>query len=481
MTASLTDALPSAQPGPPPAGRDEGTSEGAPAAPAFTMRDVFRDRDTFWRFAAILGLQMGQVFPAAFFGLILTAIYREKGLSLDMFWVFTLPAVPNWLRPLWAPVVDRIGSDRFGRRKSWILPCTTLGALAYLAVGFFEPELAHLWFIIGLLTLKSVVMATQDIAVDAYTVEHLSDRERAAGAGVLDIARNVASFSAMAGIVTIYGIYGWRTATVVASLLLVLFSLPALLRRETPRAGSSSAVGAPRPSLLAMLKRPDSHLVLPVVMVVGFVGALISSLYVAYLVDMGFSTKEIGPLILAPASLLGTLIGATVTVWVLSRIGYRRTILLAAFLMVPTVGPIVWMGSLSPPSMLIVFLVTLNAIVLPTFLQVAIAASRMKWVLKSQAGTDFSVQVVAVSIAANAALAIGGVLAEALGWFWYFILSGVLVVAGCFVFYIAFARIEALVEARDRAIDEGDRRAEAERAAPEAAQPPLRSSDSPAV
>jgi MFS family permease len=156
------------------------------------MRDVFRDRDTFWRFAAILGLQMGQVFPAAFFGLILTAIYREKGLSLDMFWVFTLPAVPNWLRPLWAPVVDRIGSDRFGRRKSWILPCTTLGALAYLAVGFFEPELAHLWFIIGLLTLKSVVMATQDIAVDAYTVEHLSDRERAAGAGVLDIARNVA-------------------------------------------------------------------------------------------------------------------------------------------------------------------------------------------------------------------------------------------------------------------------------------------------
>ena len=455
MTASLTDALPTAKADP-------------PALPAFTMRDVFRDRDTFWRFASILGLQMGQVFPAAFFGLILTAIYREKGLSLEMFWVFTLPAVPNWLRPLWSPVVDRIGNARFGRRKSWILPCTTLGALAYLAVGFLEPELANLWFIIGLLTLKSVVMATQDIAVDAYTVEHLSDRERGAGAGVLDIARNVASFSAMAGIVTIYGLYGWRTATVVASLLLVLFSLPALLRRETPRAGSANTAGAPRPSLLAMLRRPDSHVVLPVVMVVGFVGALISSLYVAYLVDMGFSTKEIGPLILAPASLLGTLIGATVTVWVLSRIGYRRTILLAASLMVPTVAPIVWMGSLTPPSMLIVFLVTLNAIVLPSFLQVAIAASRMKWVLKSQAGTDYSVQVVAVSIAANAALAVGGVLAEALGWFWYFILSGVLVVAGCFVFYIAFARIEALVEARDRALEDGE-------------QPALRASESPAA
>src|SRR5262245_59208258 len=65
----------------------------APATPpkTFNVGDIFRDRATFGKFAAITGFIMGQVFPAAFFGLMLTAIYREKGLPLDMFWVFMLP------------------------------------------------------------------------------------------------------------------------------------------------------------------------------------------------------------------------------------------------------------------------------------------------------------------------------------------------------------------------------------------------------
>ena len=67
---------------------------------AFGFRDIVRDQPTLFKFTAVLGLQMGQVFPSAFFGLILTAIYRENGLPLDMFWVFAVPAVPGWLRPL---------------------------------------------------------------------------------------------------------------------------------------------------------------------------------------------------------------------------------------------------------------------------------------------------------------------------------------------------------------------------------------------
>jgi len=94
--------------------------ETAPAA--FRFRDMFADRATALRFTSILGLQMGQVFPAAFFGLMLTAIYRENGLPLDMFWVFAVPSIPTWLRPLWAPLVDGIGSRRLGRRKSWFIP-----------------------------------------------------------------------------------------------------------------------------------------------------------------------------------------------------------------------------------------------------------------------------------------------------------------------------------------------------------------------
>ena len=441
----------------------EAASVPQPAAPrpsahvaspqTFSIRDIFRDRATFGKFAAITGLMMGQVFPAAFFGLMLTAIYREKGLPLDMFWVFMLPSVPTWLRPLWAPFVDGRGSKRIGLRKTWIIPCTLFGACAYLSLSFFEPEIATLWIIIAILIVKTTFMTTQDIAIDGYMVENLADDERGVGAAVMDIGRNVAQFSSWAGVAWVYGAYGWSAAVVTAASLLVLFSLPGIARREPPpplQAQRRHARGE-RPSLITLLKRPDTRLILPLVMLIAFGGGLISNLYIAYLVDVGFTVRQIGPLILAPATLLGTVIGATATAWFLNRFGYKPTILVSAFLMIPTVIPIIWMGSIDKPSLLTVFLVTLNAIILPSFITIAMAASRLKWSSKTQAATDYTSLVVAATAAAAAALGVGGVLAQHLGWYAYFLLSGFFVTGCCFVFYWLFDRVEAAVDTRDGA------------------------------
>jgi hypothetical protein len=135
-------------------------------------------------------------------------------------------------------------------------------------------------------------------------------------------------------------------------------------------------------------------------------------LYIAYLVDVGFTVKQIGPLILAPATLLGTVIGATLTAWFLNRFGYKTTILVSAFLMIPKVIPIIWMGSIEKPSLLTVFLVTLNAIILPSFLTIAMAASRLKWSSKTQAATDYTSFVVVATAAGAASLGVGGVIAQ---------------------------------------------------------------------
>lgn len=428
-------------------------SPGPAMAGPFRIRDAFADGQTLFKFAAILGLRMGQVFPAAFFGLMLTAVYREKGLPLDMFWVFMIPSIPTWLRPLWAPLVDGVGFRRLGLRKTWIIPCTLFGAAAYLSLAAFEPELDALAIIIAILTVKTTFMTTQDIAIDGYIVENLSDRERGVGAAVIDIASNVAQFTSWAGVAWVYGVYGWPAAVTLSASLLVLFSIPGVIRAEPPpppQAESRRARGE-RPSLLRLLKRPDTRIIIPLTALTSFGFALIPSLYIAYLVDVGFRVKEIGPLILAPATLLGTVIGSSLTVWFLNRFGYKRTVLFSSFLLVPTVIPIIWMGSLEDPSLLVVFLVTLNGIILPSFMGVAIAASRLKWSSKTQAGTDYTAFIVVASAAASAALGIGGVLAEHLGWAWYFALAGAFVTACCFVFYALFDRIEALVETRDAA------------------------------
>ena len=121
----------------------------------FRARDLIRDRATTFRFTAILGLQMGQIFPAAFIGLFLPVIFRQQGLALDMYWVFTLPAIPTWIRPLWAPLVDRTGSRTLGMRKTWFIPCTVFGALAYLSLTFWAPDLENLAIISLAVTARS--------------------------------------------------------------------------------------------------------------------------------------------------------------------------------------------------------------------------------------------------------------------------------------------------------------------------------------
>lgn len=426
-----------------------GTPE--PPAKTFRFRDLFRDGATTLKFSAILGLQMGQVFPAAFFGLMLTAIYRSEGLPLDMFWVFTIPSIPTWLRPLWAPLVDGVGNARVGIRRSWFIPCTLFGALAYLTLAWFAPTLEDLWIIIAILTVKSTIMTTQDIAIDGYMVENLEDHERGVGAALMDIGRNVAMFGSWGGVAFVYQQWGWDAAVATASILLVAFSLPGILRPEPPPPPHAVAARArgERPSLLALWRRPDARLAIPLIMLAAFGSGLISQLYIPFLVDKGFTVGQIGISILAPATLVGTILGATLTVGFLNRFGYRTTILFAAFLMVPTVVPIMWMGQLPDPSLLIVFLVTLNGIFLPSFIQVAMAGARLKWASRSQAATDYTSQIVAMSAASNLGLAIGGVLAEHLGWFHYFMLAGCVVIGACLTVGVLFDRVEALVEARD--------------------------------
>jgi MFS family permease len=417
----------------------------------FGFRDLVRDRATAFKFTAILGLQMGQVFPAAFFGLMLTAIYRQNGLPLDMFWVFAIPSIPTWIRPLWAPLVDGVGSARLGLRRTWFIPCTIFGALTYASLAAFAPTLEDLWLIITILTVKSTIMTTQDIAIDGYMVENLAENERGVGAALMDIGRNVAMFASWAGVAAVYQAYGWDAAVQTAAALLVAFSLPGILRREPPPPPHAVAARArgERPSLLVLLKRPDARLAIPLIMLAAFGSGLITQLYIPFLVDQGFTVGDIGIRILAPATLVGTVLGATITVGFLNRFGYRPTILFAAFLMIPTVVPIMWMGQLEQPSLMIVFLVTLNGIFLPSFMQVAMAGARLKWASRAQAATDYTTQIVAMSAASNLGLAIGGVLAEHLGWFWYFALAGAVVVVSCFTVWLLFERVETLVETRD--------------------------------
>ena len=177
-------------------------------------------------------LHMAQYFPAAFTAVALPFLFRKEGLPLEMFWLLALPGYTRFLKWLMALVVDNYGSSRLGKRKSWIILCTAIGAPSYALLALY-PSLISLHIIVGILIFKSFVMAAQDIVVDAYAAETMTDEERPLGTSLINYLGAVAGLLGTGSIVVVE-YFGWATAMLGASAMLVVAALPAIVRAEPP-------------------------------------------------------------------------------------------------------------------------------------------------------------------------------------------------------------------------------------------------------
>ncbi|KAJ8271134.1 hypothetical protein GJAV_G00123150 [Gymnothorax javanicus] len=102
--------------------------------------------------------------------------YKDQAYFSLVFWPFSL-------KLLWAPLVDAIYVQKFGRRKSWLVPTQYLLGLFMLYLSFtaeslLEGDEGHhgpdVFAITALFFMLSFLAATQDIAVDGWALTMLS-------------------------------------------------------------------------------------------------------------------------------------------------------------------------------------------------------------------------------------------------------------------------------------------------------------------
>ena len=116
---------------------------------------------------------------------------REGGVNLKSIGMMALVQFPYIWKFLWAPLCDRYGFS-LGRRRSWMV-LTQLALLASIpAFGWFTPQ-PDLPTIRWLAFIVALCSATQDIAIDAYRREILSDEEMGLGNVVHVNAYKIAS------------------------------------------------------------------------------------------------------------------------------------------------------------------------------------------------------------------------------------------------------------------------------------------------
>jgi PAT family beta-lactamase induction signal transducer AmpG len=264
-------------------------------------------------------LYFAEGFP---FGIIkdtLPVFFRVHGVRLADIGLLTLVGLPWSLKFLWAPAVDL-----YGERRTWILGCQTLLVLGILALLAVDPShvTTVLWLLLLLLAFLS---ATQDIAIDAYTIELLDEPEMGPANGLRVTTYRIALVSAGGILVALAGLIGWRAAFVGAALLMgcvVLLSwrMPHPDQPRTPRAMSAGGVVALQDAVWTPLRQFFAHpgflFVLCFVLLYKLGDMALGPMVRPFWVDRQFSMLQIGAVpgtLGVVATVLGALLGGSLT------------------------------------------------------------------------------------------------------------------------------------------------------------------------
>jgi len=160
--------------------------------------------------------------PAAILWEVLPVYFRLHGVSLRAIGGLRLLELPYSLKVFWSPLVHR-----YGERRVWVMACMLGIAAILMALPFVE--IAAVGVIVLLLILAlTTLSATQDIAIDSYSVGLISREEEGAANGVRASAYRVALVFAGGGMVFLAALLEWNTLFILASLLFVILALAVL-------------------------------------------------------------------------------------------------------------------------------------------------------------------------------------------------------------------------------------------------------------
>lgn len=253
------------------------------------------------RLSWIAALAFASGFP---FGLVneTVPIYlRTTGASLVDIGHLAKLSLPWSLKWLWAPLVDRHGT-----RRRWIVSCLAgLAALTFALSSLDVGRLGNAFWII--LILIVVLSATQDVAIDAYTIQSTTTRELGVANSVRITLYRVAMLSAGGLLVWLAGRIGWSQSFMVGAGLLVVLTGCALFLPPVERATHrTETLWEP---IRELFSRRGIWAVIVFALIFKFDIAALEPMMRPFWVDRGLTLEEIGAVVTS-GRLVATVTGA---------------------------------------------------------------------------------------------------------------------------------------------------------------------------
>ncbi len=301
-------------------------------------------------------LYLSQGLPFGFQATALPVLLRERGISLAAIGFAGALALPWFLKPLWAPFIDRYWSARIGRRRSWIIPLQGLMVLTMAASvpATTSGSLTPLFICIFLMNLWA---STQDIAVDGLAVDILGEKELGPG-NAAQVAGYKTGMVLGGGIlVWLSASTGWKGLFLAMAAISTLPLICILLYREV-ETGNISIDHPPRltdfkNAFVSALRSPGAAFFLLFIATYKMGESMMDTMFKPFLVDNGFAAHQIG-LWVGTWGMIASLIGSVSGGWLTARLSIIRALFLAALLRLFPLIAECWLTTLTPTAVQVI-------------------------------------------------------------------------------------------------------------------------------
>jgi len=363
----------------------------------------------------------------------------KEGISLREIGAMTLIQLPYTWKFLWAPLLDRYAPPGFGRRRGWML--LTQGGLLLVigGIGLLSPRL-DLSQIVMLALLLAFLSATQDVVIDAFRREILSEQELGLGNSIHVNAYRIAGLIPGSLSMILSEHLPWSQVFAITALFMLPGMVMAFLVNEPQKVRVApktlrEAVVEPFHEFISRAGINEALLILGFIFLYKLGDSLCTALATPFYLSMGYSSTHIG-LVAKNAGLWPAVIGGLAGGLWMTRLGINRALWLFGVVQLLSIFGFAWLAWQGPQSIIataqlvdLALVIGLEALGVGLG-TVAFVAYIARATHPAYTATQFALFTSLAALPRSFINAAAGWMIEQLGWFGFFMLCAALAVPG---------------------------------------------------
>lgn len=293
--------------------------------------------DTFksWRTASVTLLSFSSGLPLGLVWISIPDWMRSVGVDIRVIGLFSLVQLPWSLKFIWSPIMDRYTPSWLGRRRGWALITQILLFILTLGLAGVGSHPDTPWVVAMFALAIAFASASQDIALDAYTVDVLREEEYGTAVGTRTMFYRLAMVVAGGASISLAGRTSWPFVISIIAFLYLLMTIVTIKAPEPEEKviapqSLRDAVWLP---LQGFIQKKRAMEILFFVILFKFSDNLAAALLNPFLIDMGYNSDQRG-LAIKTVGLFCTLGGTFLGGFFTTLIGLGHSLWIFGFLQI---------------------------------------------------------------------------------------------------------------------------------------------------